>query len=197
MPMVENVLRCRNDAVAEQALAASGGGDDESAALFGDTACTKSKKPARLNAAKLQEMRDAPGVMEFSVPGVVGSPALNVSTIRPAHPCDDPFVPLDPDSIEHIVRFMRESGIDHDSLMAKRHYGSTGSKGLWRNGGSLVVQSIDPGSEQSCDDDAEPSGKRSRKLKKVKADGGDSLDKTLGPDTPEACADILFPIANA
>ena len=115
--------KCRNDTVLEQQKDP----EHEATSLFG-TDTRQDKKKTRFNAAQLQEMRDNPEVMEFPVPGAAGRPTLNVSTLEPAHPCDDLYVPLDSDSIEHIVLFMRDAGVDLDNVNVQetiRRHGDT------------------------------------------------------------------------
>ena len=130
------LLKCRNDKALEQTA-----NPDQEASLFGSDQKQTAKKLVR-NAAQLQELRDNPEVMEFTVPGVEGSPDLNVSTIKPAHPCDGLCLPLDGDSIQHVVLFLRDVGVDLDNLLSKRQYGGMDMGGVWRNGGASIVKSL-------------------------------------------------------
>ena len=182
------LLKCRNDAVAEQAKETEPEG--ESISLFGsDTRA--SKKVVRLNAAQLQDLRDNPEVMEFMVAGAGGRPSLNVSAIKPAHPCDDLYVPLDADSIEHLVVLLREHGIDEESLLSKRQYGSMDLEaGVWRNGGNSLVKKVDA-ADASGDEDAP--AKRFRRVPRTTREKGQGVlqffpqseDSTL-PDSGES-----------
>jgi hypothetical protein len=167
------LIKCRNDAVAAAAL------DERTqpveASLFGDgnsKAQRKDKYVPRLNASQLQELREHPEVLEFAVPGANGRPPLRISTVKPAHPCDDFFVPLDGDSIEHIVMFMREAGIDSESLMSKRQYGGVGrEKGVWLNGNGVLIKNVASDAESSQDGDVPRNkARRQRKFQRVKDD---------------------------
>jgi len=112
------LLKCRNDAVAEQMKSLEP--EHEAASLFGNDTRASKKSAPRLNAAQLQELRDNPEVMEFVIDGAGGRPPLNVSTIKPAHPCDDMYIPLDSDSI-HDPRDPATSRARH------RHVGRMGT----------------------------------------------------------------------
>ena len=125
------------------------------------------------------------------MPGADGRPPLDISTVKPAHPCDDFYVPLDSDSIDHIVMFMREAGIESDSLVSKRQYGGVGrEKGVWLNGNGVLVKNV-AGDAESSDDGAVPGNKvrRARKLQRVKDDNavdeeGPPLETSLLPSIP-------------
>ena len=173
------LLKCRNDAVAEQCKDEPG----SEASLFGKTAKQSKKAAPKLNATQLQEIRDNPAIMEFPVPGTNGNPQLLISTVRPGRPCDDLFVPMDGDSIEHIVLFMREAGIDEDSLVSKRHYGGMGREpGTWRNGNGSVVKKVDDSSGESEGEEA-LTVKPKRKLSRKAAKGESPSDTCLALDT--------------
>ena len=157
-------LQLRNSAMAQLLRAA---GDDESLSLFGNQEQRSKKNAPRVNAAKLQEIREQPEVMEVFVPGVGDNPGMSVSTIRPAHPCDDPFVLLDADSIEHIVLYMQGEGVDLESITSKRGCGGMDRQpGVWKNGNGSVVKALEKASDSEGSGDEGAIVKR--KLRRVK-----------------------------
>ena len=187
------LLKCRNDKALEQTA-----NPDQEASLFGSDQKQTTKKLVR-NAAQLQELRDNPEVMEFTVPGVEGSPDLNVSTIKPAHPCDDLYLPLDGDSIQHVVLFLREVGVDLDNLLSKRQYGGMDMGGVWRNGGASIVKKPDANSEES-EGEGEPKVKRKlqRLNRKVVAALQDESPESNGsPEGQQGQPSEAQPIADA
>ena len=189
-------LQCRNSTAAEQFQDAT---DAETTSLFGSSAKQSKKNAPRVNATKLQEIRDKPEVMEFPVPGIGEAPYLMVSTIRPAHPCDDPFVPLDPDSIEHIVLYMREAGVDIESMLAKRRYGGMDrEKGVWRNGNGSVVRKLEVDSDASADEGELTCKVPTRRLKRVKESAEEGNAEALADSTENTNIETLsVPIADA
>lgn len=143
-PGFKEVLRLRNSHVAEFCAEP----EPTEPSLFGNTVAKKKAKVTRMNATKLAELREAPAVMEFTVPGVSGCPPLNISAIKPIHPCDDLCVRLDGDTLDHLVAFMRAEGVDIDSLTTKRQYGNGGNApGVWRNGSAGLIRKL-----VACDD---------------------------------------------
>ena len=185
------LLKCRNDAVAEQFKDEPGA----EASLFGKTAKQSKKATPKLNATQLQDIRDNPAAMEFPVPGTNGRPQLLISTIRPGHPCDDLFVPMDGDSIEHIVLFMREAGIDAESILSKRHYGGMDREpGTWRNGNGSVVKKVQESSgESECEEVA--ASKPKRKLSRKAGKGDMPLESQL--DSQSTVSSESIPITEA
>ena len=93
---------------------------------------------------------------------------------------------MDQDSIEHIVLFMREAGIDAESLLSKRAYGGAGrDKGVWRNGNGVLVKKMCRTSDggNSSGEDVATKPRRLRKFQRVKEaspveDDGIMLDAT-------------------
>ena len=84
--------------------------DDPLQGLFGiEDGSPKAAKrsPPKLNATQLKEMRAVKQSMEFELPGVNGNPSLSVSCAVPAHPRDHLILRLDPDTVEHVVMFLR------------------------------------------------------------------------------------------
>ena len=104
----------------------------------------KARKTPKLNAAKLQELREAPSVFDFEVPGVEDAPALMVTALKPIHPCDELCIKCDSGSIEQIIQYVRGNGLDLDSLLNKRQYGNEHGNGVWRNGSAGLVRKVDP-----------------------------------------------------
>jgi len=148
-------------------------GDDASLSLFGTQEQRSKKNVPRVNTARLQEIREKPEVMEVFIPGVGDNPGMNISTIRPAHPCDDPLALLDADSIEHIVLHMREEGIDLESLTSKRGYGGL-QTGVWKNGNGSVVEAMSQECESEGAGDEGASVKR--KLRRLKPDQAENTE---------------------
>ena len=184
------LIKLRNDTVAELSKETeASSGADAMVSLFGDCNSRASKKyTPRFNASQLQDLRENPEVMEFAVPGTDGRPELHISTIKPAHPCDDFHIPLDSDSIEHIVLFMRDAGIQAESLLPKRQYGGPGrEKGVWLNGKGIMVQNTARAEGESSQE--EGTGRvRRRKLSRVKASESSSVplqDEGTQPETSE------------
>ena len=75
--------------------------DDPEAVEKLDTAQQKAKRQVRFNATQLQELRATPALMDFMVPGVGNNPALEVTSLKPAHLVHDLWVAMD--TLEHIV----------------------------------------------------------------------------------------------
>ena len=149
----QELVRLRNAAVAAEAKTE----DAAATSLFGeDTAETSSKRKPRLNAARLKELRDSPVAMEVGIPGADARPALSVSCLKPVHPNDDIWLQMDPDSLEHVVLFIRSQGIAVEDLLSKRAYRDADAPaGVWKNGkGSLVrkIRSDDQGDEGEAGD---------------------------------------------
>ena len=128
--------------------------DSETASkLFGNGSSQKAQKtkPPRMNAIKLQEMRESPELIEVPVPGVGEGPALNITFIKPPHPCDEMYISMDPDSLEHAIAYIRAGGITVDALTTKRSYGGSES-GLWKNGSAGLIQKL-AHDDGGCGDD--------------------------------------------
>ena len=112
--------------------------------LFGTTVVEPKKKkhrPARLNASQLQELRATPTRMEFEVPGCDGFPDLLISSLQPAHPCDELWIRLNADSLEHVFRFLRLD-LDVEMLGNRRSYASSSQTGVWSNGSAGLIRKI-------------------------------------------------------
>lgn len=103
-------------------------------ALFEDEAPPATKRYKR-SSVELQELRSSPCVITIDVPGVGGGPPLSIQVLRPVHPCQDIVIKFDPQTIQHIVLFIRESGITTDTVSSKRHYKADDApQGVWRSG---------------------------------------------------------------
>ena len=180
-------LKCRNDAVAESMESQDAGAE---VSLFGDDAKPSRKRvraPSRVNAAQLPSRRDHPEVMAFLIPGTNDRPPLLVSTLRPAHPCDDLSVSLDADSLEHIFLFMREKGIDIESLSSKRQYGGMDSEpGVWRNGSGSKIRKLRADIIDSDNEGCE----HLNKYQRIKGGGGDQSALALDANSHEELARI-------
>ena len=143
LPGFKDII-CLRNAVAFADVQDSGAPEE---LLFGrQVASDKKAKTPRVNAAKLKDMPSAPNVFEFEVPGVGSAPPLNVSMLRPVHPCDDLAVKLDEDTLEHVVAFIRDRGIEFDTLNTRRQYGQE-EPGTWRMGSAGVVRKLDRDAE--------------------------------------------------
>ena len=167
------LLQLRNSAMEDILIAA---GDDASLSLFGSQEQRGKKKRQRVNAARLQEIRENPEIVEVFIPGIGDNPGMNISMVRPAHPCDDPIVRLDGDTIEHIVFYIRAKGIDIESLTSRRGYGGL-QPGVWKNGNGSVVRAVthDSDSDKSGDEAAPVK----RKLKRLKPDTSGEAEGSL------------------
>ena len=94
-------------------------------------------KKRRLSADGVRDMRANPTQIAVTVPGRGGWEESTVHFVRPAHPCDELAVKLDPDELEHIAFFIRHECAAPTALLdAKRGYGYAQSelnapKGVW------------------------------------------------------------------
>ena len=79
--------------------------------------------------------------LEFEVPGDDANPPLVVHSLKPGHPEDDLWITLDPDTIMHIIRFIRKS-ICVEDLTQRRAYASESQPGLWHNGSAGLVRKL-------------------------------------------------------
>ena len=159
--------------------------------LFGDSTSQKAKKKPklpRMNAAKLQELRENPVLLEVAVPGVGEGPTLNITFIKPAHPCDEMCIRMDPDSLEHVVAFIRAGGLDLDGLTTKRQYGG-GESGVWRNGSAGLIQKL----AVHDMDDVEGDGGFRKKWKSCSKQVGSALTM----DHPGLDDNIALPLGGA
>ena len=120
------------------------------------------RKRARFSASQLQEIRSVPVPIEFEVPGVERTMPLHVGSIKPAHPCDELSIRLDAASIEHVVLFIRNEGIDLDALTTKRAYASVETAGVVRNGSAGLLMRLKP--EDAGFDDAPTKKYRTSKI---------------------------------
>ena len=157
----QSLVAFRNAAALKMAVE---GTDAQAEALFGPQN-NGEKKRERVNASQLKEMRDNPEPLEVQVPGVQDAPALMITFLRPAHPCDDIAVQFDADTLEHIACFIRDEGFSLDTLTARRHY-ATEKAGVWRNGSSGIVQKLDDGDKMS--EVSEDPGRSRRKARRYK-----------------------------
>ncbi len=142
----KSLLKLRNEAVAALENAeAQDDCDSKTADLFekcGDEGRPKKGRYVpRMNAARLQALRDAPELMEFLVPGFDETPDLTITCVRPAHPCDEMWAPLEPDTIAQVVRFIR-TNIAAEHLLSRRQYASGSQKGVWRNGSAGTIMKL-------------------------------------------------------
>lgn len=100
-------------------------------------ATTKKVKRARTT---LRELRDNPEVLTVQVDGFDDMAPMVVEMIRPVHPNDDISVKLDPDVLHFVFKYIKHRGFDIDTLLAKRVYGTSGSDGIWKQGGGFVAK---------------------------------------------------------
>ena len=160
-PCFKALIKLRNEAYAKlQRLEDS----DDEPSLFERTDITDANnkptlglRPARINAAQLNALRQNVEAFDVEVPGAQANPSLLISMVKPAHPCDELCVKLDACSLEHIVHFIREEGVDVESLMARRQYGSASAPGVWRNGSAGLVRRLD-GESPEDEGEAEDAG---------------------------------------
>ena len=178
------LLKLRNDAAIDNADDPHDD-DKDALSLFGSSSVTtavetKKVKRPRLTAAKLQALRDSPTSFEFSVPGTEGNPALMVTAIRPAHPCDELCVKLDAGTIEQLVLFIRDGGVSVEDLGTRRSYGTVG-EGVWKNGSAGYIKKLAQSDE--LDDDKSD---RKRKYQSLNAQETLLTDHQL-EDASEMC----------
>jgi hypothetical protein len=157
-------------------------GTDGGAAL--ETPPNISKPPPKLNATQLKAIRAAKQAMEFELPGVNGNPSLSVSCAIPAHPRDHIILQLDPDTVDHVVMFLRHrQSIGNPT--GRRSYREF-EVGVWRNGSAGVVRKIDGGDD----------GVKFKRMRKSVASQGESAtpledDGDAEPDSPVRALDDL------
>ncbi len=179
------LMKCRNEAVNAIIDAEASGDTDESSALFGAKQISRKKSQPKVNAARLQELWQTPVIMEVPVPGVGEAPDMKVSVIRPVRPAEELCVSLNGDTLEHIVLFIRDRGIDAESLLTRRQYGGMErEKGVWRNGGAGLVR-MSRGPDTAEDGDTFGVARPKRKctsMKQALADGSE--------DPTEAASDL-------
>ena len=125
--------------------------------LFGNTGKpapkTKSWRPKRVTVSQMQALRDAAEPLEFELPGDDDNPSLVIASLRPAHPEDDVWVALDPDTLMHITRFLRKC-LTLDELVHRRAYNTEAEPGVWRNGSAGVVRRVrDARGDDGCEED--------------------------------------------
>jgi len=127
----QNLIKLRNEAAAESTTDSTPEKESPTAAesLFGNSAKPESKRKPRMNASKLKELRNKPSIMEFTVPGAGENPALEITAIKPIHPCDDFWIRFDAETLEHVVVYIRDQGLSIEDLCAKRAYRSAGAGG--------------------------------------------------------------------
>ena len=68
---------------------------------------------------------------------------------------------MDPDTLEHVVRYIRDLGVQLEELMNRRQYGGGDLEtGVWRNGSAGLVRMTTKQNEESDGDDTEFKPKR-------------------------------------
>ena len=104
---------------------------------------SRTKRPKRVNASKLQELREDPQVMELEIPAIDGRPPVLISCVRPCHPCDELTVKLCPDTLGQVVLYMRSVGIGEDTITARRGYrDEQAPDGAWKMGSAGYVMRV-------------------------------------------------------
>ena len=183
-PGLKKLMMIRNEQQREDLASESGA--SQACALFGKAGV--GAKPAakrhRRSMAEIRELRDAPVLLNVTLPEVLGHPAKIIQMVRPVHPCDDLCVPLDSDIIEHIVLFIREQGLSRDLLSKKRLYKAAGHDapaGIWRSKTGFVVNL-----KQRQDDEA--NGQKFKRVKTLE----DAINALAGTsdDQPVPIGDI-------
>ena len=100
----------------------------------------KRRRQPLLRADQLQELRDNPQVIEFEIPQIGELPPMVIECVRPVHACDELTVKLCPDTLQHIVLYMRAMGITEDALLHRRQYRDPeATAGSWKRGSSGYV----------------------------------------------------------
>jgi len=95
---------------------------------------------------QLKRLRDKPEALKITVPGYDGRDAMEISVLRPVHPCDELAVHLSQPELTFVLGFIRHAGIDESMLQAKRVYASAGSeRGVWKLGLGFVVKTENDG----------------------------------------------------
>lgn len=122
----------------------------------------KRKRGGRITAAKVQELRQQPSLIDLDLPGIDGNPPLVIQVVRPCHPGDELAVRLCPVTIEKVVLFIRAKGVSEDVLTSRRSYRDDSLPvGVWKMGNAGLVRRL------KADDEQEVEGS-SQKYKSVK-----------------------------
>ena len=131
------LMKLRNDAHA--ALTAAPPSAMQS--LFAATGppAKRKKAAAKWNAGTLKSLRDVPEIFEFEVPG---TPPLLISAVKPTHPLDELQVRLDPDTLHHVMTFIRSKPVTLHDLTDFRKYRQH-SEG-WAMGSGRVLRKMEP-----------------------------------------------------
>jgi hypothetical protein len=139
-PGFQQLLELRNEKHKADWLLTSTAGSSEGARKLFSAKPSKAspKKMQKRSAGALRELRQSPTVMLIRVPGVNGSPSLEVEVARPVHPCDVLAVRLEPTAIEHVLLFLRSS-VTTDALTSAREYAQSGQKGVWQRKNSAFL----------------------------------------------------------
>jgi hypothetical protein len=116
-----------------------------------DAGTAKRRKSYVLTATQLQELREQAQVMDFEVPAVGALPAMIVQCIRPSHPKDELTVKLCPDTLYHLIMYIRELGITEDELQNRRQYRDPNCpEGFIKWGSAGYVAKQKPGEESQA-----------------------------------------------
>lgn len=139
-PGFQQLLELRNEKHKADWLLTSTAGSSEGARKLFSAKPSEAppKKVQKRSAGALRELRQSPTVMLIRVPGVNGSPSLEVEVARPVHPCDVLAVRLEPTAIEHVLLFLRSS-VTTDALKSAREYAQSGQKGVWQRKNSAFL----------------------------------------------------------
>ena len=139
-PGFQQLLELRNEKhKADWMLTSTAGSSEGARKLFSAKPSEASpKKVQKRSAGALRELRQSPTVMLIRVPGVNGSPSLEVEVARPVHPCDVLAARLEPTAIEHVLLFLRSS-VTTDALKSAREYAQSGQKGVWQRKNSAFL----------------------------------------------------------
>ena len=140
---------------------------DQVANLFGaDSEPASKKQKHRVNAAQLAEWRASPEHLEVMVPDIEAGEdgGLMVTMLKPVHPCDDLMIALDSDSIHCVIRFIRNAGVDIESLTQTRAYNA--NAGVWKNGSAGLIKKLDTDRDT---DDGKVGLKKYRSMNKRRA----------------------------
>jgi hypothetical protein len=140
-PGFVELIKLRNDVQAKSFQPAAAA----AAALF-EAPQVQQTKRKKQSAAEVRRMRDSPTA--FTVSLQLKDSVRYIPVIRPAHPCDEVCVKMEPEVLEAVICFVREAGMSEDDLVNKRSYRTEDlPKGVWSTKGGQYVVKLGAGSD--------------------------------------------------
>jgi hypothetical protein len=141
-PGLQELIKLRNETHAKSFTQPAAA---DAAALF-EAQEVQQPKRRKQSVADVRSMRGSPTVLVISMP--LDGTVKDIPMARPAHPCDELCIKLEPDVIEAVIRFIRGAGVTEDDLLNKRAYRSADlPKGVWTTKAGQYVVKLAAGSD--------------------------------------------------